>query len=246
MGIRKTMFGAVAATTMLVATTADAGFDLSISGLGGPLYSDSSLDAAGTLSIANGTTLSNGLTINEFSSNWSGFEALAGGGGAPDGAFVSMDFVVTNNTAVDQVLVMSASTTLVSPFLGGVVINGSVGFESLGTDVFNPNATVGLNGGSPFYTANIDGSGVQNLVTVLPQNGAFNLFETTESFGVPTPIAGPATANSDISMDIEFLIPAGANISLTSTFNIEAVPAPGALALLGVAGLGARRRRRLG
>ncbi len=244
MGIRNTLIGAVALTSAVaLATPSEAGFDISISsGLGGTLWADSSSLAEGSLSETN-VTLSNGLFVNSISGDWRNFVAggSPGGGGAPDGVFVSMDFVITNNTAVDQVLIMSASSAVSNPFLGGVQMDGSIGFETLG-DLGTFGNGASTNGASPFYTAFVDGNSARTLVdTYLPQPF---LTSTTEEFGVPVKENGPAQALTDISMDIEFLIPAGANLTLTATFNIVPVPAPAGIALLGSAGLVTRGRRR--
>jgi hypothetical protein len=243
-GIRKTLIGAFAVSSLVaMSTTADAGFDISISsGLGGTLWADSSSLAEGSLSESN-VTLSNGIFVNSIAGDWRNFVAGGGpgGGGAPDGVFVSMDFVITNNTAVDQVLIMSATSAVANPFLGGVSMNGSIGFETLGDlNTFGNGAST--NGLSPFYTAFVDNNSVRTLVdNYAPQPF---LSQTDEEFGVPIKEVGPGQALTDISMDIEFLIPAGANLSLTATFNIVPVPAPAGIALLGLAGLVTRGRRR--
>jgi uncharacterized protein (TIGR03382 family) len=44
-------------------------------------------------------------------------------------------------------------------------------------------------------------------------------------------------------MQFRFSLTAGDSASFTSIFVVEAIPAPGALALMGLAGLRSRRRR---
>lgn len=247
MGIRNISVSAIAMTTVVAfATTADAGFDLTIeSGLGSTLFSETSDADAGTLN-ATPQTLSNGIVIDSFTGEWRSFLPGSGGGGSPDGVFVSMDFAITNNSNVDQVLVMSATSSILNPFLAGVLINGSIGFETQGDllSFGNGAGTVLQDGSTPFYTALVDGLEARTLVDTFAP--APFLSSDTEQFGVPVKENGPAQALNDIGLDIQFIIPAGANLSLTATFNIVPVPAPAGLALLGVAGLATRRRRRNG
>ena len=66
-----------------------------------------------------------------------------------------------------------------------------------------------------------------------------------EDFGLPGPSElGPPEALEHIGIRIDFFLSAGDSITSTSFFVLEPLPAPGAIALLGVAGLlGSRRRR---
>ena len=64
------------------------------------------------------------------------------------------------------------------------------------------------------------------------------------SFGTPIPsqLHGPVSEN--IAVKFRFSLTAGDSAAFTSIFMVEAVPAPGAIAILGLAGLTASRRRR--
>jgi MYXO-CTERM domain-containing protein len=47
-----------------------------------------------------------------------------------------------------------------------------------------------------------------------------------------------------IGIQLDFILSAGDSVAITSYFQVDPVPAPAGLALLGLAGLGGRRRRR--
>lgn len=64
------------------------------------------------------------------------------------------------------------------------------------------------------------------------------------SFGDPIPSLLHGAAAENITVQFRFTLTAGDSASFTSIFVAEAIPAPGALALLGAAGLAGRRRRR--
>jgi MYXO-CTERM domain-containing protein len=63
-----------------------------------------------------------------------------------------------------------------------------------------------------------------------------------DSFGTPIPSQPYGAINSTMAIRYEFSLTAGDSVSLAGSF--VAVPGPGAVALLGVAGLVSRRRRR--
>lgn len=63
------------------------------------------------------------------------------------------------------------------------------------------------------------------------------------SFGDPIPSQLHGLVAENIAMQFRFSLTAGDSASFTSIFVVEAVPAPGAVALMGLAGLRRRRRR---
>jgi hypothetical protein len=63
------------------------------------------------------------------------------------------------------------------------------------------------------------------------------------NFGIPVPVGGPSVANS-IGIDINFSLTSLDQASITSVFNVVPVPGPGGLAVLALAGVVIRRRRR--
>ncbi len=103
-------------------------------------------------------------------------------------------------------------------------------------------ASIGRTSGSAgFYSAFIDGNLVRSLgSSAYSYNGAaFGSSQVgPESF---SPTVGPALS-STIGLQFRFTLSAGDSVSFSSLFNV--VPAPGAMALMGAAGLVGSRRRR--
>ena len=62
-------------------------------------------------------------------------------------------------------------------------------------------------------------------------------------FGDPVPSQLHGAVAENIAMQFRFSLTAGDSASFTSIFVVEAIPAPGALAVVGLAGLRGRRRR---
>lgn len=146
-------------------------------------------------------------------------------------------FPVTNNFSVVAVLPISipfGSTGMRGSFSGSVIDNS--GSQNGAT-------VAALNGGS-MYEALIDASIVRTLrndpfgVTA-PGGGTASL--GTVNFGVPAFEAGPA-ATTSIAIRNAFSLTADDSVTNSSTFIIT--PAPGAVALAGMAGLVGIRRRR--
>jgi hypothetical protein len=123
-------------------------------------------------------------------------------------------------------------------------MSGSVGITLTNT---TGSATL-ADAGTAVYTALIDGGSVQTL-----KNPAYTLtciapfcsVTDSASFGIPTPIVGPA-ALSTIAIRLQFTLSPGDSAGLTSVFNITAVPEPVTALMmgLGLLGLGLAGRRR--
>ncbi|HVZ94147.1 MAG TPA: hypothetical protein VG797_06525 [Phycisphaerales bacterium] len=162
--------------------------------------------------------------------------------------FVDDDPLVTSNynvinTSGDTLGFDTLTTLFVGPMPTNKMrgsISGSVGDNTLLGDT----ATMSAYLDSPAYRALVDGVSVQTLldpfagVTTLP-NGTEVV--GPEDFGVPAYIPGPAI-NTSIAIRNMFMITADDSVGLQSTLNL--VPAPGAVALMGLAGLVATRRRK--
>jgi len=158
--------------------------------------------------------------------------------------FVSAFFTVQNLTNAMQPFTITTSLPTIA--LGGPTTmfgstTGTVGDGDFVQDQFGNGATVRTLVGSPYYEALVDGVGVRSLYPDFQQNAAalgnVNAINAINFSGE----AGPALISS-IGIRNRFELTPGDNASFTSTFNI--IPTPGAVGLLGVAGLAATRRRR--
>jgi hypothetical protein len=104
--------------------------------------------------------------------------------------------------------------------------------------------------GDSIYSAYIDFISVADVPQATLFGGAYELtagaFTTTDDdddFGSPIPVSGPP-AGSNIAIRLTFELSAGDSASISSLFNIVAVPAPAGLAVVGLLGLVGTRRRR--
>lgn len=157
-------------------------------------------------------------------------------------ASISSAFTLTNNMASTQNFTVTAvAAAMVSP--GPTEILGSHSGNVGDNPAFGDGATLSTLAGSSLYDALIDGSSVQTLFDD-PFSVSASPFLTNSygpaSFGF---IGGFPVVTSTISIVNEFSLSGNDNAGMTSTFVVR-VPAPGALAGLGVAGLLAARRRR--
>jgi MYXO-CTERM domain-containing protein len=64
-----------------------------------------------------------------------------------------------------------------------------------------------------------------------------------QSFGTPIPNLPSIAMGDAVALRLVFQLGAGDSLDLTTAFVVQAVPAPGAVAMLAIAGLRARRRR---
>lgn len=161
------------------------------------------------------------------------------------------DPVVQLNFAVTAGSIMT-TFTISSPTLSFATINQAEGRASAGvtvTDNDGDGASVSLNGMPGLYTSRYNGAppGGTLFADLLPNAvmaGAFASNSANDSSpggGAFSPI-GPAV--SDMSSRYRFSLSANDDASGTSTYEIRPVPAPGAIALMGLGGLLAGRRRR--
>jgi hypothetical protein len=161
-----------------------------------------------------------------------------------DDPIISGNITWVNNTAFTQLVTITLNLNIAA--LGpGTVLGGSAAAGVTG------DADGGLLqtwGGEALWTALADGNEVagselHSNVSLTP--GAF-LSDNTgfASFGNPIPnLAFGPIANS-IGIKLQFAVGAGDQISYTSVFVAKAIPAPAAIALLGLGGLVRRNRRR--
>jgi hypothetical protein len=167
--------------------------------------------------------------------------------GDPD-PFVSNTVGITNTTTTTN----TYSITVLLPSIaitGGTLIGGSIG-GSVTDSNFDGMAFL-QSAGMPVYTGLIDGMPVAGATLLndpysSPSVGfAGNTVNiSAANFGLPGPsFPGPDVSGS-IGINLTFTLTPGDSAAITSFFVVEPVPAPAALALLGIAGcIGSRRRR---
>ena len=162
-------------------------------------------------------------------------------GGLP---FITANLVVTNadqiNTQTFSLLMtLNVPRVVVNPLMDGSIV-GTV------LDLTGNDATVSALTGSSIYTARIDFVDEQSLMVDAFSASAGGPFFSgpvgPEDFGIPTPAVASQDVNTNIQIFLEFSLSPGDSASFISIFEI--VPSPGGLAVLGLAGLAGRRRRR--
>lgn len=145
-------------------------------------------------------------------------------------------------------MLISTASGIGSPALGGggvsgVLEGGPAGgtFSSIGSaaawsafiaDLDGRRTVASLlngSGGSPFTV-----SAAASDFTTIPG----------ETFGDPIPSLPIGALGTARGIRMDFTLSAGAEASLFTNFVVQVIPAPGAMAMLAVAGLGAGRRRR--
>ncbi len=153
--------------------------------------------------------------------------------------FIQARIVVTSLVAGDTAFSFFFSTPVV-PVAGPSVIEGSVGGTLMASYLDNT-ATVSTSPGEPIYQALVDNVGVHDEFSD-PYS-----FSTTTVDNIPAtnwgPLPGPA-ATSSIQIINKFVLSGHDSFAMLSRFQINAIPTPGALALVGLASLTVARRRR--
>lgn len=158
-------------------------------------------------------------------------------------------FTLKNTTAAVQQFIIDLTVTN-DPFTGNALAGGSVAGVLLG----GPNGGLlqGVGNGA-VWQAIINGSSGSTTIASLMNGNPFTVTTganqsggiAREFFGnnpqIPSLPIGPLGTSRTIRM--QFLLGAGSEVSLSTSFIVQ-VPAPGAIALLGISGLAARRRRR--
>ena len=126
------------------------------------------------------------------------------------------------------------------------VMSGSV--TATVTDLNGNGATLGAVNGRAIYTATVNDVAVRTLWQPFSSFnvGQFLSQSTTPGAFANELVPGGATASDALlGIVLKFTLSAGDTVSFASTFTVNTVPAPGALALLAVSGAtGAGRRRR--
>lgn len=158
-------------------------------------------------------------------------------------ASVSSSFTITNSFPVANPFTVLTTVPITVPF-PSTGMRGSHSGSVLDNSASLNGATVAAQLGGALYTALLDGVPVQTLRNdpysqTAPGGGSASIGST--NFGVPAFLGGPAAATS-LGILNSFVLSAEDSVTSNSTFIIT--PAPGAVALGGLAGLVGLRRRR--
>lgn len=151
--------------------------------------------------------------------------------------FTSGNVVIRNESAAAQDYTITIGMTGVAA--GPLVVSGSVGGQFLNTSF----GLGSLTSSGPLWSALVDGANARNE------------FNNTLVFAQPFQIISLGNANfsnvvvptstaSTLAIRLSVRMSAGSEASFTSSFAFQAVPAPGAIALITVAGMFGRRLRR--
>jgi len=155
--------------------------------------------------------------------------------------FVSSSFNLNNPNVGAQTY--SVVVTLPTGFFGGpTVMTGSTSGSILDADGVG-GAIAETPVGGAFYRAQIDGADAHveypfYSAVAAPGAGTANL--PTINWG---PLPGPGIA-ANMGIRNDFTLSGKDTFQMVSTFLVNAIPAPGSIAVIGLAGLGVARRRR--
>jgi hypothetical protein len=145
-------------------------------------------------------------------------------------------------------LVISTASGLGSPVLGGGGVSGVLMGGPTG-------GTISSIGSSPLWSAfMVDPDGTRTVASLLAGSGGapFSVVAAAadtspipgETFGDPIPSLPIGNLGTARGIRMDFTLSAGSEASLFTNFVVQVIPAPGALAMLAVAGVGAGRRRK--
>ena len=238
--------GLASAVTVVTGTAAGQ------NGFGGSLQLFSDTGDAAWIAGEHGATewLDDGYQFSgsDSSSGWNVNWDMLGASGANDS--LTLNFTVTNLSSTTQTFFLFATQEIEA--LESTLAGGSI--AGTFTDLNGDGVTVSSSGGDSIFT------GFYDATTFDPFDGtviATMLDDTTasagsflsgnydaESFGDFPVIPSEAAGNVDFNFGIalRFDVSAGDTAAFTSSM-VVAVPAPGALALLGLGGIQRRRRR---
>lgn len=154
-------------------------------------------------------------------------------------AYVSGGFTIKNNNASTP-LVLDLSVLMAGSMGASATYAGSAGGQGVNFS-FNQ-GSLGAVSGAPIWAGLVNGAQVGGALTSTQAVNPFSL----ASFAPQSFNGSAGSVNSGVGMRLRLSISAGMESSFSGAFSVSstAVPAPGAMALAGAAGLlGGRRRR---
>lgn len=177
---------------------------------------------------------------------------VALGAAAPsEAALVTLSGVFTNTTGAAVEKEFSHKITVTET----IAYVGAFGNLSLVVTDFNRNGASVTAAPGQLYSGWINGAQVKSFAPANAAGGAFALNAPTRSLATfdssygsssaPQAIASVLNANDEIEVRLKFTVSAGDQVAYTATFNLVAVPGPGAAcAALLAPWIGLHRRRR--
>ena len=175
-----------------------------------------------------------------FEINWSFTVTDNGASGGFEILASALGFLNTSSTDSNFEVAVSLPVTLAP---GNAFYGGSIGGTLTGDE---DGAFLSNMGDTALYNAYVDGVGIASLIESPFEltTGAFESSDlSSEAFGDPIPSLEAFAAQESMSIALNFMLGAGDSFAVTSNY-VAQVPAPGALALLGIAAGFKRRRRR--
>jgi len=152
-------------------------------------------------------------------------------------AYVSGGFTIKNNNATTP-LVLDLSVLMAGSMGADATYAGSAGGQVVNFS-FSP-GSLGAVAGAPVWAGLVNGSQVDGAITSTQTVNPFSLATfSPQSFN-----GSAGSVTNGVGMRLRLSISAGMESSFSGAFAVTSVPAPGAVALVGAAGLlGGRRRR---
>jgi hypothetical protein len=151
-------------------------------------------------------------------------------------AYVSGGFTIKNNNATTP-LVLDLSVLMAGSMGAGATYAGSAGGQGVNFS-FNP-GSLGATAGAPVWAGLVNGAQVGGVITSTQTVNPFSL----ASFAPQSFNGSAGSVSGGVGMRLRLSISAGMESSFSGAFSVS-VPAPGAVALAGLAGLRGGRRRR--
>ncbi len=168
--------------------------------------------------------------------------AMMGIAGAANAAIVTFNQTFTNTTTQAKTYDVMQSISLVGAVLDPTM-SGNV--AAILIDMNGNGASLSSLGTTAIYTALVQDTAVQ---TLLPGDWSFQVNPYMSDASTPASFSNvvlpSGSATGTMSIRLQFTLSAGDKVSFASNFVVQAVPAPGAVGLAALAGIGCRGRRR--